>query len=726
MKKILLIAAAVIMAVSANAQIAKGQNAKKAQAQQKVLPAATQKHYQVAGMKSFEALNCEMAKMGKKFNMSQSAKSMVAAPKMKAAAAKFKAAAVQAEYNAKGIQVSNDSVMQWVMKSSVVNDTLLLSNVLPNVFGFEEGVLVEYKLIDNQIVIEPQVIASNNDGTMFVYIESATTNNGVITLKLNDDGTIGDKYSILYAAYKDTVRTDENYLGWYGCYAKNITYRVPGQKAVAPQVEYQPNNLVLFAGLGISGYQYNDNLALIGAYAPLGFINNTQDDATGWDWSVLQTTGSEENEQTVAIRGTEKDFTFNTVANAVYENLALVGINETEKSDSVKWGFGKTLTTEGAVRFAALHAYAGGYGSQFGFSDGTFATMTTQDPDGDLTFYTNWGTPDKASNEMSKVYVYQGKPSSPLYFEGVTVPLVGFEAKEGFNLHIAIRKCARDSKTGKIKLGDIVAEADATSENINAEYQGQSGLTAIEFNSLYVEDEFGLSEEIDYLFMDEEFLIEIDGWNNGTFTGVLGSQDITPANGLTTTWFEMAGEPGTTYAYTSWKPSLLVGLIEPAYGYLYTTDETRLVLATEGGEATIHVNPMLTSKDDQGKPTYRLFVEEILVDGEVAEELPEWLTFQIANEDYNEESEHYGEYDLIVKAAAMPAEVAGREITITFCQEGALLPVTVIQGTPVGIKNVIATNSQMNNGKVYDLSGRQVAAGKKGLVILNGKKYIVK
>jgi len=155
MKKILLIAAAAIMAVSANAQIAKGQNAMKAQAQQKVLPAATQKHYQVAGMKSFEALNCEMAKMSKKYNMSQSAQSMVAAPKMKAAAAKFKAAAVQAEYNAKGYQVTNDSLMTWVMKSSSINDTLLLSNVLPNGFGFENGVLVEYTLSDNKIVIKP-------------------------------------------------------------------------------------------------------------------------------------------------------------------------------------------------------------------------------------------------------------------------------------------------------------------------------------------------------------------------------------------------------------------------------------------------------------------------------------------------------------------------------------------------------------------------------------------
>ncbi|MDE6634282.1 MAG: hypothetical protein K2J96_03360, partial [Bacteroidaceae bacterium] len=340
--------------------------------------------------------------------------------------------------------------------------------------------------------------------------------------------------------------------------------------------------------------------------------------------------------------------------------------------------------------------------------------------------YTNWATPEKASTSMSKIYVYQGKPSTPIYFEGVTLPVVNFADNGNFNLHIAIRKCQRNAQ-GKIAMGDIVAEADATIDNVDASYAAQSGLTAINFTNFYVEDEWGMSEEVEYLFMDEEFLIEIDNWDNGSFTAVLGCQDITPANGLNTTYFEKTGEEGSVYSYTSWKTSLFVGLIEPAYGYLYTTDNTDLNLSVEGETATIHVTPMLNSIDEAGDPTYRLFIKDITVDGEEAAEVPEWLAFSVTNQNYDEESEHYAEYDLNVTAEALPADVQGRKAEVTFYQEGAMLKVSVQQGEIIdGISQTTVTNKVNNDGKLYDLSGRQVQAGKKGLVIMNGKKFIVK
>ncbi len=729
MKKFLLVAAAAIVAVSANAQFVKEQTAVKAQVRHQALPTAAQKKYEVAGLKTFEALNHEMKMMSKKFDMNK-------AQSFKAVS-KFKAASVQAQYNAKGYQATNDSLMQWTMKSETAAEggATLLVNVLPDPFESENGVAVEYTLSDNTITILPQIVASNEDKTMFVFLESATSSDGVITLTLNDDGTIAGNYSILYGAYDGEDYATAKYLGWYGYYAKNISYKVPGQKVVAPQVEYQPNSLVLYAGLGVSGYSYNDNLVLMGAYGPVSFRNSTVDDATAWDWSATQIVS--DDEPAVKISGTDKDFTINTIGGAVYENVALVGINEDQKSDSVKWGVGKTLReSDGSVRYTALHAYAGSTASSFAYSDGTTAIMTTQDPDGDLTFYTNWATPDKASNSMSKIYVYQGKPSTPIYFEGVVLPMVGFEAKEGFNLHIAIRKCTRNPQTGRVALGDIVAQADATIDDVDASYAETSGLTNVNFTSFYVEDEWGLSEDVDYLFMDEEFLIEIDGWDNGTFTGVLGTQDITPNNALTTTWFEMTGEEGSMYSYTTWKCSLFVGLIEATYGYLYTTDPTTFAIANEGGEAKMHIKPMLTSKDQDNNTTYRLFVKDIVVDGEEVEEVPEWLTFGVANEDYTILGEdeqgytiygpNYSEYDLVAQVAALPDGVEGRKAEVTFFQEGALLKVTVLQGSDAsGISKTTVTKTA-SDGKLYDLNGRQVSTGNKGLFILDGKKYIVK
>ena len=709
MKRFLLFAAAAMMVVSASAQLGKKPAGVKATSSQKALPTASFKKYEVAGQKNSASFIREQKLMSKKFDANQLKGASLVATNS------FKAGALKQTYQAKGSEASKaDSILTWTMTATTVKGKgSVLVDVVPNDLDIEGGVAVTYTQSGNTITIPAQLVVINEKKGWYIYLEDGAASDGTITLNLNDDGAIVGNYSIGYFVYGDEARTD--YKGYY-TWAKGIQYKYEGQPAQAPVVEFYPNNLVLHAGLGISGYSYNKNLVIMGAYAPVEFSNVTVDDATAWDWSVVR-----EGDTPEVIRGTNKNFTLNTVGGEVYSNLALIGINEDAKSDSCKWGVGKTLK-DGAPRYTNLYAYAGGFGAQFDFTDGTYATMTTQDPDGDLTFYTNWGTPDKASTEMSKIYVYQGKPSTPIYFEGVTLPMVEFSADDPtkFNLHIAIRKCTRNPSTGKVTLGDIIAESDATGENINDEYANQSGLTSIDFKGFYVEDEFGMSTELDYLFVDEEFLIEIDDWNNGTFSGVLGSQDVEFPNKLNNVWFEKAGEEGSKYAYTSWKPTLFVGLLEPAYGYLYTTDNTNLTFANEGGETSLHIIPMLNSVDEAGQPSYRLSIESITVDGEDVEELPEWLQIGIANEDYDKDAS----YDLVVKADALAAGVAVRTAEIVFFQEGAQLVLKITQGEVDGINTVVKTVK--NTNKVYDLNGRQTTTAKKGLIIRDGKKIIVK
>ena len=714
MKKFLLVAAAAMMVVSASAQLDRKPTGTKAMARQNALPTASFKKSMVAGQNMNPSVLHEQKMMSKKFAKEQIG-NMNLTP-----AVKFNAPAVQTTYNAKGSWISKaGSILQWTMTATTAKtddgNVDVFVDVLPNDFGFADGVPVKYTVSGNTITIPAQLVATNDKAGYYFFLEDGNSSTGDITFEVTNDGVIKGSHSIMYAVYADENR--ENYLG-YWTWVTNISYKFPGQPAIAPVVDFQPNSLILYAGLGISSYSYNDNLAMMGAYAPVHFRNATVDDATGWDWSAekLLEEGSE------VIRSTEKDFTLNTVGGYIYSNIALVGINETAKSDSVKLGVGKSLNNNNATRYTDLYAYAGSYASKFKFTDGTYATMTAQDPDGDLTFYTNWATPDKAKNSMSKIYVYEGKPSSPIYFTGVTLPLVGFQTTDSipFNLHVAIRKCERNPQTGKVSFGDVIAESDATIENVNTEYSSTSGLTAIDFTGFYVEDEFGMSTELDYLFVEDEFLIEIDGWDNGSFTGILGSQDITPTNGLTTTWFEKSDEPGSAYAYTSWKTSLFVGLLGASYGYLYTTDDTNLNIAAEGGQAAIHVDPMLVSSDEEGNPSARLFLESINVNGEDVEEIPEWLAVGIANADYDKGAD----YDLVFEAEALPAEVAGRTVALTFFQEGAQLKVTVSQGNTEGVQTVVSS-SKANNGKLFDLSGRQVS-GKKGLIVRDGKKYIVK
>lgn len=604
---------------------------------------------------------------------------------------------------------------------------------------YPNGIDVEYEKKGDTYIVKPQVIASvtdENGETEYVMLCSYTTDDGCIVLTEDENGSLKtiDEESICIGSWS-TSQFDETWESYQGAYLliKNVKYRLPDEPAEAPEdVFCEPDELVLFASIGLSGYTYNDNLAVMGAYAPTTFRNGTFDIATGFEWSVTEYDDEETN-----ITSNDKNFTLNTKGGAVYEDFSLIAYNQDAVSEPYTWGAGHCPNSdETGPRYETVIAYAGHGQSSFQFTDGTYAIMTRQNPDGDLTFYTNWGTPDKYDRAViSKIYSYQGKPSAPLYFTGVTLPLVSASFNDDFNLHIKICKCTR-SLSGRLEIGDIIAEGDATSENINSDYD--IGLTAVEFDELYVEDEFGMSETIDYLFVEDEFIIIIEGWDNGTFSGVLGSQDIDVCH-FKSTWFEKAGEEGSMYSYNAWFPQLFIGLIDATYGYLYTDDDTNLIFANDGGTSSIHVDPMYYTHDDEtGEPTYLLNIDSITEDGEEVGEVPEWITLSVANEDYttatevDEDGEEYEyfvngiDYDLVVDVDPLPEGVENRTAQIVFFQTGAKLTVTITQDIdPDGITTVVE-KTPIKNSRAFNLAGQTVGKNYKGIVVKDGKKVLVK
>ena len=689
MRKCLLFAVAALIAFSANAQ------QRVAQGKQKSLPAATQRHYAAVPAK-----NVGKPELISKHAVSNRITTTESLNKALSPVVKFqntslapaKAAEVQAVYDGYGSHVS-DGPMSWEMRSGVAEyddgtSATVLVDVIPDPFGFEDGVMVEYTLEGGIISIAPQLIASNEEGTLFIFLESATSQDGTITLTLDDEGRITGAYSILYGAYSTEEYSMDNYLGYYGNYLEGIKYSLPGE-TVTPTMSFEPTNLVLFAGLGLNGYSYNSNLAITSAYAPLSFRNTTTDPSTAWEWSI----GQELGEDSVGLTGNEWNFSVNAIGEAVYSNPQLIGHNKEAVSDPFNWATGKTLDEEtGAPRYEDLYIYSGGAESQFILNNETPAIMTRQDPDGDLTFYTNWATPDKAQNSMSKIYLYHEKPSTPLFITGVTLPLVAFEYEKTFNLKVVIYKATRATPSSKPVLGDILAISDATPANINKDFT--IGLTAVEFTDLYVEDELGMSETIDYLFLDTDFVICIEGWDNGTFSGVLGSQDVPNPNAPSSTYFEMSGEEGSMYSYTSWKPTLFVGLLGATYGYLYTEDDTNVKLPIEGGEATLHVQPMYYSDSEEEGIQTRLFLESVSVDGELVDEVPEWLEIGYTNPESNEDIS----FDLQFAAQALPEGVESRQAEIVLWQEGAKLKVIVTQGNVLADVADLASFKALGDG----------------------------
>lgn len=159
-----------------------------------------------------------------------------------------------------------------------------------------------------------------------------------------------------------------------------------------------------------------------------------------------------------------------------------------------------------------------------------------------------------------------------------------------------------------------------------------------------------------------------------------------------------------------------MGFVEGTYGYLHTTDNTSVTIPAEGGQAAIHIVPMLYSVDgDTGEPKTRLFLDEV-----EGNEVPSWLTVGFANEVY---TENESSFDLVFQAEA---STEARSCTLVFMQEGAKLEVTVSQaaGSGSGISTVVTKID--NNAPAYNVAGQRVNKNFKGLVVKDGRKFMNK
>ena len=738
MKKFLLFAAAALVAVSANAQLAskKDMTKKQATVQQKVaLPQAERVNLQLAGEKKNAGKDVFAGRnANKQFTMTDNqVKALKPAQNLKMANTSFRRAAAE-EYISTGFDLDEAQAVAWKTYTGTSTDgsKLLVKDLIPNCFGFEQGVLLEYTIEDGVLIIQPQLVASLAERGWYIFVNDYNADDGVIRLEIEDDGYIKTQgLTLEYGVFSSNSFdvTFATYLGYYER-EKNCKYRLPGDAPEPPTVMAEPGNTTIFASISASGYGYLSNLSILPAYTEYTLANGTQDYASSWQWKAEEVTEGETDDSEIVtpISAETKDFTFMTNPAASYQKFSLVGYNEDVESEEYTWGYGHYLEDDGTPHYKdsgeqkAFYAFPGGMGSSYTFTDGSSATMTTQNPDGDLTFYINWGTPDKTMTltnpySIASVFAYQGKPAAPIYFEGVTIPVVSFAFVDepNFKLHLNIYKCSR-SASGTLTLGELIAQSDVTNENV---VSNESGLTEIKFSSFYTEDEDGMSVELPYLQLTDEFVIEIADWDNGTFSAVMGAQDVDVAS-LPSAYFRRTGEESLR-RFTTWFPTLFVGLDEFITGYLHTTDNTDIKIDNAGGEAAINVEAMLRSVNSEtGAYDYRIWPEEILVDGESVEEVPEWLSIGIGNI-----SESGTEFTLSFQAAALPEGVAGRKVTVKFMQEGAFLTVNLTQGEPTGISSVKKT-TKSGKSLMYNLAGQRVEKTFKGIVIKDGNKVVVK
>lgn len=576
---------------------------------------------------------------------------------------------------------------------------------------------VIYEQEGNVITIPAQLVAklSYRNTPVYCYMCDANASDGAIRMTVDAEGRLtytgSTALEVAYPVYytdafnPDCSKSNPDFLQYMGYYS-DVQLYLPGEEPhFAPTVSFEDESLVLFAGMSISGYTYFKNLAMTGANQPMSFVNTTKDNATSWQWHASKITvdGGED------IVGSDRDFSFMAEANEAYTGFSLIGADGDKASEPYNWAIGYAENVEtGLALYDSVVVYSGASQNFFGFSDGSNAIMSALDPNKDMAFYTNWATPDKASNSMSKIYCYHNKPAGPLYIQGIELPLYAFTASADFELTVKIAKYDEDSDD---PAAYVLAEGVATIESV--ETNNASGLSVVHFDELFVEDEDGMFNVVDHLFLEDAFWIIIEGWDNGTFSGIIASTDWIDQPGRQYTWFEMSGEPGSLYAYTSWHTPLFIGLSGATYGYLMTDNKT-VEIPADGGEVSVKINPMLSYVEpNEGSQTILAIDENV--------EIPDWLSITLTDENYDDDNY----FVLTFAADAIAADSEGRVATIRFWQPGAYLDLTVGQGAMVAGIEAIGADAP-KAAQLYNLYGMPVQAGYQGVVVGKGVKALCK
>ncbi|MCH5307186.1 MAG: hypothetical protein J1E37_03840 [Prevotella sp.] len=619
-----------------------------------------------------------------------------------------------AAYN--GTCGSDDGPQKWVMTPTAVQDNsgneyAAFEDLVPNDLNTNTYLL--YSMNSTLITVPAQYVGTLTfvgGERLELWFTNFTSNSvdGSVNLTLADDGglTMDAPFVawVLMPEGTETFSFDAIESLWWSL--NNIKYQDASIES-APDVSYTSDDAIFYSGITTDASIFTYQHVMWPAYAPVSFTNLTTDNAETWSWEQYTIGFNGEkfyNDQLVASADT-RDFIFNTVGGELYAAPILKGSYKGMESDPYQ-GFDD--------EYGIGLAYAGAIGDSWVFEDGSAPIISRANIKNGLSGIVSAGT----TSNYSGLVFFQGKPVVPLYFEGVNMFVYNFaKVAETVNLKCKIYKVNRSS--GSPALGELVAESDLDQSSLST--SNWNSTAQLKWNNFKSTDETGTIFNIDYFFVDYEFAIVVEGWNNGTFTGMAigdGGED----NSTTTSTAVIRADNGrvSTLAYYG---HAFVGFDGLSYGYLHTENDTNIALPATGGQASITVEPMICNSDY----STRLYFESAITDTDADEDYdddgwPVWLSVRIANESYTEDGYHF---DLVFSADALPAGVEERSATVVFFQEGAQLTVTVTQGASTGI-SAVTTSVKTTGSAMYNLAGQRVDNSFKGLVIKDGKKVMMK
>lgn len=321
------------------------------------------------------------------------------------------------------------------------------------------------------------------------------------------------------------------------------------------------------------------------------------------------------------------------------------------------------------------------------------------------------GSESARSNNVTRAFFYQGKPGRPLYFEGIDILGHNFSAADASSAIICrIRACHRSGQSD-LTLGDVLYTAQVEAGKAFVK-KTDEGYGCLHFDN-FTQTVEGMTYTVDYLQVNEEFLVELEWAGNDKVAFVpfsdFGRDADAPFNTFWLSSYASADEVRCKYFDATARDNVWVSFANAMYGFLHVEGTLSFDVPAEGGSVDVVVNPCVYGDDGNGKPATELWLADdsapvtlMWEDEEYREQ--SWLKAEILNENYSGNGPF--SFTLRLTADALPTGSTGRNQVFSFEQRGARLDLEIVQGDAVsGISRVVV---KKRPAQIYNLSGQPV------------------
>lgn len=508
----------------------------------------------------------------------------------------------------------------------------------------------------------------------------ASTSQGqdVVLCGVDDAGILGSGKSITGSIATDGTISFTDYVGANVGEANNGWYTILTDLVILDKATMKPSALyetpqgMLYQGWTSNGNSFYSNYAISPAFVDNTFQNISSTPQANFEWTIKQVTGYD---------ASQNDILETTTSTAA--NIVLSGEPKSYRMPTLKASLnGKTAEfTRSLPADTKYNSYIQLSGSAYIKYESvggemvatTTSGLTLADPANEVAYYRigdpdingatpyMYGTGISANGKQRSLINRYQKPLSTLYFEGVEFFAGAFSAPAQTPFTCSIIRI-EDNGDFYTRL-DTIATSTIYTENVIS-----LGSTAanLQFKGFTVITDLGLPAEVEYLELDDPFIVELTGFSAPNVVLALFSEENSASWSKNKSYFTLEGN---TKQYQYNQPRVMMAsLFKASYPYMVTEDS----------------NPAI-QLDDQGSNVsmkFFPFYNGIWIENDY--DMPEWLSVSVDEEmnqtDYS--------FSIHISAEPRPANVAGRQFNLEVRSFGAKTVVPITQGVVTGISDV--------------------------------------